>query len=135
MNKTERMLEARRRERERVAALERPRPPAPSVPAEPYDVTASGVPSSPRSIARKAAAAGWWVRATRAVGPRIDAAGRVPPGDEQVPSIALALQSPGGRRIVAIWVYRGGKWTGDGHQDGRTGAMMSLKEIEEAIAS
>ena len=135
MNQTERMLEAQRRERERVAALERPRLPLPSVPAEPFDVAAPWVPSSLKSIARKAAAAGWKVRATRAVGPRIGAAGQVPSGDEQVPSIALALQSPGGRRIVAIWVYRGGKWTGDGHQDGRTGAMMSFKEIEEAIAS
>lgn len=104
----QRTLWPQRREAERAAEYaEHPPPPplpAPSLPRvrcvgdEPF------LPSSPKSVAKKAAAKGWWVSITRAIGPRINAMGLVPEGREQVATIAVAA-ARGDDRLTWLWHY------------------------------
>lgn len=79
--------------------------PAPSVPATQCTGEEPWMPRSPRGVAKACRAAGWWTRVTRAVGPRIDAKGAVEPGQEQVPTIAVAA-ARGDDRLVWTWRYR-----------------------------
>lgn len=90
------------RERERE-----PMPPLPPVvvPATECRGDESWMPSSPKSIAKRARAGGWWVRITRAIGPRVDAHGTVPEGREQVATIAVAA-ARGTDRLVWVWKYQ-----------------------------
>lgn len=109
--------------------------PPPIMTATPADPSDKTLPAGPRRIHKKAVAAGWWARITRAVGPRINSTGHVPPGDEAVATVAVACAHPDGRRLVAVYRWRPntGKWEGDGAQDMRSGAMLGVKEMEERL--
>lgn len=96
------------REAERAAALaEHPRPPAPPRPYLERTVctgTEDGIPGPPRTVLKRARAAGWWAQMTRAIGPRIDAKGVVPPGREQVGTVVVAA-ARGEVRLTWLWHY------------------------------
>ena len=135
---TERLLAARARIRAaEEVARSIVRIPPPTLTAEQVDPAAPWVPAGPRNLYRRAVKAGWRARMTRAVGPRIDASGAVPKGQEQVPTLAVAVQAPDGRRYVAVWRYRTDVktvgWSIDGVADGRTGEILSIAEVNGAI--
>ena len=67
------------------------------------------MPRSPKALAKKARAAGWWTSITRAIGPRIDAKGQVPVGREQVATIAVAV-ARGDHRLIWVWKYDDPSW-------------------------
>ena len=118
------------------------------MPREMIDPAASFVPRGARTVHKKVAAAGWAARMTRAIGPRIDTKGAVPPEDVHTRTIALAAQSPD-RKMRLVWVWRWrperpertvstgrtfkaqpAKWELDEVSDGRTGRILTSAEAE-----
>lgn len=118
-------------------AAEPPRvepPPAPAMPATACSGDEPWMPRSPKTWLKKFRAAGWWVRLTRAGGPRIDAKGVVAPGKEVVWTIALAA-ARGDQRLVMLWEFDGEKWGLDDVIHNVRGVIKStdIKEILDAV--
>jgi len=88
--------------------------PAPTIPQRFLDWDKAArqrtFPLGPKRLWRAALDAGLWVRVTYAVGPLINASGRVL--EEKCPSIAVWLRRDE-QAIVALWLQRSGKWAFD----------------------
>src|SRR5690606_6439854 len=107
---------------------------APARPATVCSGDEPWMPRSPKTWLKKFRAAGWWVRLTRAGGPRIDAKGVVAPGKEVVWTIALAA-ARGDQRLVMLWEFDGEKWGLDDVVHNVRGVLKStdVKEILDAV--
>lgn len=88
-----------------------------------------------RTVVKRAANNGWEVKLYRAVGPRIDAAGKV--AEEQCATLTVAAQSPAGRRLVWEWRWlpAKGEWKFVDVIDGRTGEIMTSNEAKDIVTS
>jgi len=88
--------------------------PAPTIPQRFLDWDKAArqrtFPRGPKRRWQAALDAGLWVRVTYAVGPLINASGRVL--EEKCPSIAVWLRRDE-QAIVALWLQRSGKWAFD----------------------
>jgi len=88
--------------------------PAPTIPQRFLDWDKAArqrtFPLGPKRLWQAALDAGLWVRVTYAVGPLINASGRVL--EEKCPSIAVWLRRDE-QAIVALWLQRSGKWAFD----------------------
>lgn len=85
-------------------------PPAPKQPAVEVDVHHPVVPRGVKSAHKKAVAAGWSTRLTRACGPRLAANGAV--GQDESHTLALRC-SKSGQRVVLTWRFTNEAWSFD----------------------
>lgn len=134
MNHTLRMLEVRRQERARLAAVERVEIPAPKQTATPMTGDEPGFPGGVKALLNIAKANGWWTRATFAIGPRIGADGNVLHPD--CLSVSLAMAGPNGERLVAAYRWTGKKWEGEKPgptRDYRTGELYNVDRTKQIL--
>lgn len=96
--------------------------------ASPLDPADKVVPSSPRSLHKRATAAGWGARVTKAIGHELKDPSKT------VYTIALAV-ARGEERIVAIWRFSPTqkKWQIKDVQDMRTGELMSVTDLKARL--